>query len=112
VLPVLTAPEWDCHSWINWPRPLNFRWTWLTILPPLAASKLGAPVRSESVTGRARCLNWARPHLWEPWELTPWATQPSPQWEIHDHLAFSLSSSFPLILVISTSRCSGVSWKS
>ncbi len=39
------------------------------------ASLLRVSSSSAAVNGRTGCLSWARPDLWEPWEVTPRATR-------------------------------------
>jgi hypothetical protein len=42
---------------------------------PVNATPADNTAAREPVTGRAGCLNWARPDLWEPWGVPPRATR-------------------------------------
>ena len=53
--------------------------------------------------GRAGCLNWASPDLWEPWEATPRATRPIysfiPFIPIYSRRVSPISSYVPFVVI-------------
>ena len=50
----------------------------------VTATSTGSTAVGEAITGRTGCLNWARPDLWEGWEVTPTPTRQVTECSVND----------------------------